>query len=274
MPMADFWTHTIHGVKVLETLKDTPWLRNRRFFFMGLQGPDIFFYAYDRPEVVAWGSRIHQSRCGQFMKELFASERLPKEYAFGFLCHQVMDRYAHRFINHFEDFKAHKRKEMAIDAGMIRRFLNRRHDHLKPWKLFEDVELKELPSEFAKVVRRVFNDKSFKSETFEYAISKTFSTLKMLYEDIEKTRRRAFRYWLLSLGGKDYTHLVPPKKVKDPLNEEKKPWIDPVTKKQRNESFLEIFEQAVEEASESIKMLLNGRIPDTLFRNFETDEPC
>ncbi|MCD6254605.1 MAG: hypothetical protein DRP27_04165 [Thermotogae bacterium] len=273
--MADFWTHVLHGVEVLNGLKDNrSWLKKRDLFFLGLQGPDIFFYAYDKPEIAVWGGLIHKQRCGEFMEDLLSSQRLPREYAFGFLCHQVMDRFAHRFIDHFEDFKSHKRKEMAIDVALVRRSLGRRYEQLKPWKLVESVDLRELPSEFSRIVRRVYGNQSFKSETFELAVSKTASTLKMLYEDIEKTRRKAYRYWILSLGGKDYTHLVPPKKLKDPLNEKHDPWIDPVTQKQRRESFLEVFKRAVEEAIGSIELVLRGGMPDTINRNFETDEPC
>lgn len=109
--MPNFFAHYLHGEKVLEALPNQVLknITNKKVFFIGLQGPDIFYpykvlslsHTY---KVNGIGSKIHKKPFIKFMNKLFEKNELPFSddlfsYMAGFICHFSLDSICHPYID-------------------------------------------------------------------------------------------------------------------------------------------------------------------------------
>jgi hypothetical protein len=105
---------------------DTP------LFYLGCQGPDLFFYykplhpgAHRR--AVSFASQCHNQNTRALLAygASFLSEHRQDHpfiaYWTGLLCHYTLDRCAHPFVNsRTSNFRTHKKLELHLDAYMLR----------------------------------------------------------------------------------------------------------------------------------------------------------
>mgnify|MGYP000147271514 CR=1 FL=1 len=265
--MPDFWTHIIHGVETLR--RGQIRVNEPRLFLLGTQGPDPFFYAYKEPHVYQWGFAIHSKKCGEFMHALLKDEEIPFSYKAGFVCHQILDGIAHRFIGYLENDARHKKREMTIDKAIVRKFLNRSLSQVKSWKVFENMHLSPLSRRMMLIIAKVYETRDIEECYFEHSVQMMCNVLKKLYNNFHFKHFLAYIVNILTLGIKNYLPLFPYILPHDILNEKKREWIDTITGKKRNESFLEILERTIVEAIHALKTLREGKIPDIVDMNFQ-----
>lgn len=127
--MADFWTHYYCGKKLINANKNL--INNEKIFYLGCQGPDIFFYkkfaVHTTPKNL--GELIHENKINEVFKEIFIylknkpSEQL-KNYVFGWILHYVLDKNIHPYINQNSEW-SHKRLEANIDTYIIDKYLKK-----------------------------------------------------------------------------------------------------------------------------------------------------
>lgn len=144
--MPDFWTHNLIGEKLLNTIDSQLEKKlNNNYFFLGCQGPDIFFYEQfsvhtDPPNI---GELIHQEATVDVFKTTFKylkenyNEKL-FSYICGWILHYVVDKNCHPYI----DSKAldHKVLEADIDTYLIDKYKNQSIFELSNTKMINAVD--------------------------------------------------------------------------------------------------------------------------------------
>ncbi len=168
--MPDFWSHRLAAetAYVNSTLSaDTFSPTDYKFYLLGAQGPDIFYYLnktnlFSKKRYSKLGNSLHT----EGVKELFESMLIyisetphPQlvAYVLGFLSHYFMDAHCHPLICKWgPDSRSHKVVEMALDAKTIADFkahpINRsKIKQLHPKK-------KEMPAAFGNFIRHLFED--------------------------------------------------------------------------------------------------------------------
>lgn len=129
--MPNFFAHYLHGEKVLEALPKEV-LKNitsKKFFFLGLQGPDIFYpykalslsHTY---KVNTIGSKIHKKPFIKFMEKLFDKNELPLSndlfsYMAGFICHFSLDSVCHPFVDSAAKKNSFSHGEIEVEFDRI-----------------------------------------------------------------------------------------------------------------------------------------------------------
>lgn len=141
--MPDLWTHIIGGDMVIKELEDKALsnviLENRKYFNMGTQGPDFFFYEDFWPWIKekkgpTIGNLIHSKKTIDFLissfrklKEKEGSLNYPKSlsYFMGFITHILIDKNIHKIIDNIttNDFE-HKRLELELDCYFTKKYLD------------------------------------------------------------------------------------------------------------------------------------------------------
>lgn len=105
-------------------------------FYVGLHGPDIFFYALPFFRVIEVGSKTHRdsgkewfTHCGNVLKRDHFDEA-ELAYMYGFMCHYALDRLCHAYINEVdaEGKVLHMEIEAELDAYYMKK------DGLDPYK--------------------------------------------------------------------------------------------------------------------------------------------
>ncbi len=189
--MPDFWTHILGGELILKDLDNIDIkekiIKNRRLFYFGCQGPDFFYYndfwpwIKDKrgPEV---GREIHEHdfrsffSCSMDFIQLEKNDRL-KVYFYGVLCHYVLDKYLHSFINKLvvNDWE-HKRVEQKLDIFLVDKLWREKAYRLPP---VEAINIGEsLPVEIDEYYRYLL------STLFDYSPEIDF--IEDSYQDMKK----------------------------------------------------------------------------------------
>ncbi len=134
MPAAS--THFIFGKELANLLdeKKIP-IKNKNIFYLGAQGPDLFFYhkgGFAKDSMSSFGSIMHIKKIYEvisFMHSYSANDDDLKSYFYGYLCHYALDSTMHPFIEYFalkvldenDNNIAHRQVESCIDAIMLER---------------------------------------------------------------------------------------------------------------------------------------------------------
>ena len=136
--MADIYTHILVADKILENLEDDlkgSLKDHKNVFFLGAQGPDIFFYHrifpwYKKSKLKRIGDRIHGEKVNDFfMSGLRHIESMPvsdhkrilKAYFLGFMTHYAVDIHTHPYIFYHSGHEGgynHKYYEVFLDTCM------------------------------------------------------------------------------------------------------------------------------------------------------------
>lgn len=233
---------------------------------LGTQGPDPLFYEGIIPAralrlrlaFAKLGNKIHRSTGKEFISllidqiEINESARNDeyKAFVFGQFCHYVLDKVCHPFVYYFSGFDdegkltgkyhyLHAHFESELDVAMA--LTNALEDKIKAPEqllptdkyLFEAVE-----GGMTKAVSTMFS-KKLPNNYYKNAVLNMKSVVKFannlnpfLTKIFGKTRLCSLR--------------LPNKVSRSILNEENNTWIDPVSGKERNESFVELFNKALD----------------------------
>lgn len=273
--MPNAWTHIIYGEKLMG--------RQQRFqdkistcetlFRFGTQGPDFLFYHrfwpwYQQKEGPLLGDKMHHQHCGSFLLDMIdyvKEQGCPPElvaYVSGFISHHLLDRTTHPYIiYHSGSGKPHSKCEIIIDTLLIKKWKGKdawRHPvypqiHVGPSLPASVVQL------YQKLLPRYYPD---------HAEGISGNLIKDSYRDMIRALR--FLYDPSGIKNKFLSSMMSwysyQKKIPegiDFLNESKKVWRHPVLDTESRESFLELFQQAVEEGSE---------VMDSLFKYWYGDD--
>jgi hypothetical protein len=126
--MADYWTHYYSGEELINRMD----LINldRDLFFLGCQGPDIYYYnkfavKTNPPNL---GYLIHRFKTKEIFSEIFIylksnNNTYLKSYIYGWIIHYVLDKNIHPYIDGKINFN-HKRLESNIDTYIIDKYFN------------------------------------------------------------------------------------------------------------------------------------------------------
>ena len=130
--MPSTYAHYKFGCDVLKKLPDAEHeivKTDRNLFFMGLHGPDLFFFyrPYVSNRVNGLGFWMHKtpgikffSHAGRMLKNGLIGDR-QLSYIYGFICHFVLDRECHGYINDrvSSDIAGHLEIESEFDRDML-----------------------------------------------------------------------------------------------------------------------------------------------------------
>lgn len=198
--MADFWTHYYCGKNLIKNNSNL--VKNHKIFYLGCQGPDIFFYknyaVHTTPKNL--GELIHKEQTKDVfykalvhLKEHYSETLL--SYIVGWISHYVLDKNIHPYIDSKTDW-SHKRLEANIDTYIIDKYLNKpifRMDSKNILKVTEAHD--EIIKLYQFVGKEIFNY-SLSKEDYTKSIN-NFSRFHKVFNQKNKIKR-----WLIQLIGK------------------------------------------------------------------------
>lgn len=198
--MADFWTHYYCGKKLIENHSEL--IKNKRIFYLGCQGPDIFFYkkyaVHTTPKNL--GELIHKDHTKDVFYEALLhlkanySETL-LSYIVGWILHYVLDKNIHPYIDSKTDW-SHKRLEANIDTYIIDKYLNKpifRMDSKNILKVTKAHD--EILGLYQLIGKKIFKH-SLSKEDYVKSLN-NFSRFHKIFNQKNKIKR-----WLILLIGK------------------------------------------------------------------------
>jgi len=290
-------THYLCGDEMVKSV-DTPEIievidSHRNLFNLGTQGPDIFFYHNAWPwaegkSLSKVGSKLHHEKVKAFFE--YALEAIEKEkgegkekllaYIYGYLCHYSLDTHTHPYIYYKTGFAMdekddkkkydayHRKFEAEIDVIMTEEILRKRTHEILSHKLIaiNDEEADLLARMYSWILKNLFEmdipesdirkaPKDMKNVTI--ALRDVTGIKKAVIGFIEKM---ADRHPLIS--NMIYSHKID--KELDHLNAAHSSWHYPWSLESvQNNSFLELFNDAVEEARNmcmAVNQYFNGNL--------------
>ena len=285
--MPGFITHSLFARDVFENL-NYDGLQNdisdrMPLFYLGAQGPDIFFYykavpwvKYDGVEKL--GFIMHDSKTGDFFVESLTYIRNLKKkdhekyldllvYITGYLCHFALDLTAHPYIHYtagintkknrstFRYHIYHKQLESIIDANMLKIKDGKRAHRFKDFEMIKGVsKYRNVLEEFyVFVVEKIYGVR-LSNEQVKKLIGDISHILKVLYDPWN------LKVWFFRLF-EDFHHrhgeITSSMHVRninpeiDYLNQKHKTWLHPCRRDMRaNKSFLDLYDDALKESEE------------------------
>jgi len=196
------------------------------------------------------GNKLHSQKCGKYLhtvvKELFKTRRA---YVYGLICHHTLDRLTHPYvISQVGSGSKHYEFEKAIDAEMVKRVLRKLELYF------------QIAYEFFKIDNISFSEAVYDTRIFIQSEEKGGGFLS-IFGRLLKRLSGEVKY-----GGYDGM---------DVLNLNKRSWFHPTTGWESRNTFLDLFEQAVEESKKlignSLKYSMPPDVPDL---SFMTNLPC
>lgn len=296
--MPAFLTHCLFSDDVLEKIEDDELkkeiLQRKAVYYLGAQGPDIFFFYRSRPwqkndGIDQLALRMHDSRTGDFFIEsadylknyLKAGRRYytVMTYMIGYICHYCLDKNTHPLIHYqsgidtlknkttrkYHNF--HKRYEALLDTYMLKKKRNLDAYRFKTYELvvLESRFIETLKSFYFYIINRVYKF-DIKEIQVETAIRDTYLVLRSLH-DPAGIKSAVYKIIENMLDKKDeITSLIYPRTAVDYgdfLNLTRKQWAHPCDEKLRfNYSLEELYNLALDEAvdlSEKFKGFITGK---------------
>lgn len=305
--MPGFITHSLFARDVFKNLnydglkKD---IEDRMpLYYLGAQGPDIFFYykatpwvKYDGVEKLAF--IMHDSETDDFFIEsLDYIKRLKKQdyekhldltvYIAGYLCHFALDLTAHPFIHYTSGINSknnnstfryhiyHKQLESIIDACVLKLKDGKQAHRFRDFEMIEGVSrYQEVLEEFyIHVIKKIYGFK-LSQEQLENAIGDISHILKVLYDPWN------LKAWFFKLFENFYhrhgeiTSSMHPRKINpeiDYLNQKHNTWLHPCRRDiKSNKSFLDLYDDALKESGELLEAacgFIQDEIPDSGIRS-------
>lgn len=301
--MPDILTHILQGEDVFKSLRELSKNGNDPaltaasaisarpdLFFLGTQGPDIFYYhgfwPWQRKRSLSWlGNKLHLEKTGAFFSEGFrylsnlrpVSEKAYNElfsYLCGCICHWALDRNAHPYIYSSAgyDFSGnretgkyyykHQKLEVIIDCILLKKKKNKEAFRQPIHSLLQ------LQGKFPSVVGGFYRDAVSKLYGLEIngkdvhkACSDMRRVFRLIYDplNIKKVFVDALNKILYSLKGLKVPRPLHPScwdNKADYLNINRRQWCHPLVKDQVNtSSFEDILENSVQE---TVNLILKG----------------
>ena len=262
----------------------------RDAFLLGNQGPDPLFYATLTPSLVGikkLGSRMHREHIEKYLsawqKMLEYSPKknrryeIMQAYLYGFLCHYVLDRTTHPLICAYQeaichagiigldskDYSfVHAQIEADLDVYLLHRLTGKT---LKEYQIPKQVLYSSNAAlanidVFYQVAARI-NKMRVPHAAFSRSVKDMRTAVSLMYspggtkrELIGRVERLARPHSLLQA----MSHC--PEAYVDTwyANERREPWLHPDTQRQSCQSFIELFEEALDNAACALELLCTG----------------
>lgn len=263
--MPNIWTHIFFAEDACNSLSfDIPDSPDRHALFLGAQGPDPFFYYRFWPWFTGQkaghdiGNALHTNECGPFLMDLIEKAHRQsnevKAYVMGFITHHFLDRYTHPYIHYRAGYKGskHQMLETIIDTKMALK-----HRQMEIWKhpAYEAIYVgKTLPPAILhlldEAIRKVYPDLSFQTSTIQAAYQDMITAQK-LFSDPSGLKNRLLKPFIRS-----YSHQRTDEVI-DYLNEEKTAWIHSATGELHEESFEELYTDALNDVVSVLPLVMD-----------------
>ena len=295
--MPDIITHLVVGEKALEEGEYTSVLKeNRNLFFLGCQGPDIFYYhKYLVFRIDKLGVKLavqmHTKRTGEFLKNCFQCVSREKNtflfvYFSGFLLHYLTDRFIHPYVfyrsgRHPPDSPErweHKKLETSIDIEILNYYLGipfKRYPYIRMVKV-DEREYRPCFACLAERIPRFYNvDTDIENlivESYQHFLSalrfsRDLTGIKknILFPVLSGIMGLKFNLSVFVHPDRPYYH--------DPLNLSKREWRHPVTGEVCNKSVPDLVDETLDVYKSLMKDIYAFYLGDkkSLPSFFETD---
>ena len=295
-------THSFFAEDTIENIKDSPLKKvissRRDLFYLGAQGPDIFFYYKAKPwikydGVEKLGNIMHENLVDTFFKESFDYlDSLTGSYGFydiltylaGYLCHYSLDRKTHPLIHYSAGidngltkatrkyYNYHRRLESTIDYfSLVKRGICpvrfKSFELVSISKKFEPV----LIDYYVFILDKVYNATITPGQV-RSAVHDISRVLKDLYDPIG-LNFLLYRLLELLMDARDeITSSMIPRRLKnglDYLNLDHHKWTHPCNAgHSSDESFWDLYDMALDETRKFMDLLSDylksGCFPDAI----------
>ncbi|MCA0969695.1 zinc dependent phospholipase C family protein [Halobacillus litoralis] len=262
--MPNTWTHILFIDELCTRTGRQDLLEACRLpLHIGAQGPDPFFYHQFWPflpegEGESLGMQLHTENCGWFLMDLIekGTTKKSKEQAFilGFVSHHCLDRITHPYIHYHAGYEGNKHQvlEVAIDTVMMERKRGLKtwrtpvHKELKPHTL-----LNNLTDMLSELIERHYPNwsKEKAAPVIQQSYKQMYQAQRILYDPWNWKNKTfpslvsSFSHQLLE-GATDY------------LNERNHDWNHSATNETFNQSFLDLYDEALREGEDLISDIL------------------
>ncbi len=181
--MAGLFSHLIAG-KSSASMLDVEHKRiiseNKEAYYLGTQGPDLFFYYYTGQfykSIRPLGSMLHKEKVGKFLSELVYQTKHIKNpqqkevataYLLGYMSHYVVDAYTHPYVYFNAGFSTSKTFKFSPLNSMYHRIIEDNID-----KVLLDYFYKNAKEYHDQLGRDVFAEKNKKQIKHFFKMSKS-----------------------------------------------------------------------------------------------------
>ncbi|MCA0983912.1 zinc dependent phospholipase C family protein [Halobacillus yeomjeoni] len=262
--MPNIWTHILFVDELCTRLNRYDLIKTAGpCLHMGAQGPDPFFYHDFWPfkagkNVEDVGMRLHTEKCGLVLLDMIergASEKNKLQaFILGFVSHHILDRHTHPYIHFHSGYEEnkHQKLEVLIDTLMLARYMKK-----QTWKspVHKQIKLggnRKLISGFMMTVL----DQHFPEMMTSYPPG----FIEQSYKDMEMAQRILYdpygwkNKWFGEMVS-SFSH-QPVKGTADYLNIQRNAWKHSATNEERFESFLDLYETALQEGEQLFHLIL------------------
>lgn len=270
-------THYLFGEEALPQVDDVVGTAEseRNAFLIGCQGPDPFFFGVTTPrgsDVRALGRQMHRRKMGAALEQMRSDlAKLPENdrsagHAFvcGLLAHYALDRAAHPYVYAMEyelcDNSAelgdaysevHAVIESELDCGVLDHYRHCNVEEFSPALVLEkDPAAMRAAGALTSQMANVVYGLKLRPSDYEGALD----DMRLCYRAIEPYGSgRAQRLGAVERTVRQHSllqalaHRVDQGAQNPSMNHEKRPWTDPFKGGRSNESFIELFERALDE---------------------------
>ncbi|MCI9575947.1 MAG: zinc dependent phospholipase C family protein [Clostridiales bacterium] len=272
--------HYLHGERVWKALQEIKPTLSSDAFFLGAQGPDLFYFHRALPwhkkketSLYIWGDAFHQAnpaKLFQTLRQQYEQNRTPvlEAYLYGFLCHYSLDRTTHPLIQYGaatlyllhpekSELFLHHQIESALDTILLR---YERGALPTEFPLKQAVPMNEAVwqevSRFYQVVIAALFQKEISQDLLLEMLQDSRKVLGVLYDrtTLKKTflARRERRKGKFRISC--YFRSISEEENYDYANVCKQEWQWPLTTGHvRCETFFDLYEHSVEEAKKLIE---------------------
>lgn len=260
--------HILLGLEASDALPFPPSRLDLPAFWLGCQGPDLFYHnRHRKPGAFLYGTRLHRRGWGTFLDRLrrqalergWAPDHPGTAFLAGQATHGALDRWGHPFIVYFSGWRVPRHPDTEVLAhahAFLERILDVRlweQRRRRPWSECpwqdEFPGPEHFPLDFwdawAEALHGVFpqlSDRFDVEARLRNAVSDTRSFLAWTSPSARdhgvKAARAGALHWFHPEALPDW----------DFLNLGHETWLEPVTGEPRTESFLDLYEGALREA--------------------------
>ncbi len=287
-PMPSQISHILHGLACLKVLPEAKQnLISRGAFFLGCQGPDIFYHNQrTRPSGLVYGTRLHRSGWGKFCAELarqglrlgWTTTHPAYSFLAGWSVHAFLDRELHPFVVWHAGWRepadpstrilarSHAFFERILDVLL---YESQMHENL-----FHCSWMSELasPESFSQDFWAAMSQSLWRTYPGPYGLedipprvrNALADTVGFLQHTDPRDEQAAREAALSDRAAEAQNSATPPRIAffhpvilppADYLNRQHRIWRHPVTGKERTESVEELWQKATEQGQEALKAL-------------------
>ena len=264
-------------------------ITNESIFFLGAQGPDVFFfygyhplYKENKKLISSFGTKLHDINIAaayDFMHEYALNHEEHTEMIFsyikGLFAHYTLDRATHPYIFYvtlFDNFEeqskqyafAHAYFETYVDNLFRKKcdYVGNTFDMIKSKKS----DLLILSEMYYELGKEMFPEFKLKKNSFYLAYKSMAFALKVLYS--KKGYKKSFFETFMRkslVNAMSHPKLVPDTILGlDILNESKKTWKNPVSGEKHNSTFAEMYKNGQDDFAKAITLLGTDNFHDLL----------